>query len=348
MEKSTTDFKIRKLATPGFIGWAIFYAMVEFNMTLPGWGDTLSTLGYKADIGFLQNFGRSLMPRNFFSNLFTAYIMHLMLAAFLILAIVYCAKRQKKQAIIFSSINLVLSVPVLYSSSLALCISNGAGLAGKAGIMLITNQSVRLFFFMACILLFINALQVVKNHKIIPNILRVLGVLRIAAYCVIISQLFNGEALDFFFGTFSMVTEVMMYFIFASKLSPEPEPKVNPASSEPVTYMTDLEFKLHQEKVNELIFSDSYKTVGMPKQASVTKRAVVGGLIGGLPGAVIGMASAVDKNNKIERELSGNSSSSKPASATTRAVAGTLIGGLPGAIIGATSAIDKNNREKNR
>lgn len=34
------------------------------------------------------------------------------------------------------------------------------------------------------------------------------------------------------------------------------------------------------------------------KPASATKRAVVGTIIGGVPGAIIGVASAIDKNNK--------------------------------------------------
>jgi hypothetical protein len=37
------------------------------------------------------------------------------------------------------------------------------------------------------------------------------------------------------------------------------------------------------------------------KPANATKRAVVGTIIGGVPGAIIGVASAIDKNNAIDR-----------------------------------------------
>lgn len=38
------------------------------------------------------------------------------------------------------------------------------------------------------------------------------------------------------------------------------------------------------------------------KPASATKRAVVGTIIGGVPGAIIGVASAIDKNNKLNQD----------------------------------------------
>lgn len=38
------------------------------------------------------------------------------------------------------------------------------------------------------------------------------------------------------------------------------------------------------------------------KPASATKRAVVGTIIGGVPGAIIGVASAIDKNNKANQD----------------------------------------------
>lgn len=59
-------------------------------------------------------------------------------------------------------------------------------------------------------------------------------------------------------------------------------------------YQTDEEYQAEE---------DYYKTAAKysntnDKPASVTKRAVVGTIIGGVPGAIIGAASAIDKNNK--------------------------------------------------
>lgn len=48
-------------------------------------------------------------------------------------------------------------------------------------------------------------------------------------------------------------------------------------------------------RTNELVNMD---TSGAHKPASVTKRAIAGTIIGGVPGAIIGAASAIDKNAK--------------------------------------------------
>lgn len=52
-------------------------------------------------------------------------------------------------------------------------------------------------------------------------------------------------------------------------------------------------------RTNELVNMD---TSGSHKPASVTKRAIAGTIIGGVPGAIIGAASAIDKNAKSEKK----------------------------------------------
>ena len=52
-------------------------------------------------------------------------------------------------------------------------------------------------------------------------------------------------------------------------------------------------------RTHELVSMD---TSGSHKPASVTKRAIAGTIIGGVPGAIIGAASAIDKNAKAEKK----------------------------------------------
>ena len=61
-----------------------------------------------------------------------------------------------------------------------------------------------------------------------------------------------------------------------------------------LAYQTDKE---HQEEQDYYEMAAKYSQT-QDKPASVTKRAVVGTIIGGVPGAIIGAASAIDKNNK--------------------------------------------------
>lgn len=87
---------------------------------------------------------------------------------------------------------------------------------------------------------------------------------------------------------------------FCSILSPLKLPAVPTAAVISVcislwhAYQTDKEYEAEQE-ANKIAAQDSN---AQDKPASVTKRAVVGTIIGGVPGAIIGAASAIDKNNK--------------------------------------------------
>ena len=61
------------------------------------------------------------------------------------------------------------------------------------------------------------------------------------------------------------------------------------------------EKQMSQAELDELYKKALYGKTGVPKSerpASVTKRTVAGTIIGGVPGAIIGAASAIDKNNK--------------------------------------------------
>ena len=73
------------------------------------------------------------------------------------------------------------------------------------------------------------------------------------------------------------------YFSSASNRVSQINQQVTKLAKEPLA-----DQKKAQEKANQ--------------PASVTKRAVAGTIIGGVPGAIIGAASAIDKNNKIENE----------------------------------------------
>ena len=62
-------------------------------------------------------------------------------------------------------------------------------------------------------------------------------------------------------------------------------------SSSGIAYMSPEEMLSHARDIA------SMPTTPESKPASVTKRAVIGGILGGTPGAIIGAASAIDKNN---------------------------------------------------
>lgn len=64
-------------------------------------------------------------------------------------------------------------------------------------------------------------------------------------------------------------------------------------SSSGIAYMSPEEMLSHARDIAEAPLPSQTS-----KPASVTGRAIVGGILGGTPGAIIGAASAIDKNNR--------------------------------------------------
>lgn len=64
-------------------------------------------------------------------------------------------------------------------------------------------------------------------------------------------------------------------------------------SSSGIAYMSPEEMLSHARDIAEAPLPSQ-----TTKPASVTGRAIVGGILGGAPGAIIGAASAIDKNNR--------------------------------------------------